>query len=451
MAAVGVIAPARTAAPVLHWRQWSRASLYMLGLGSFFWLSYGFASWVTAQRPHVPSLVFAWEWYVPFLAWTIVPYWSIDLFYCLSFFVCRSRAELGQHAKRLFMAQVISIAGFLLFPLRFSFERPVVHSAFGSMFEALASFDGPFNQAPSLHLSLAVILSSRFSARLQGLPRWLLHGWFVLIGASALTTYQHHFIDIATGIWVGALCCWAFPDQPKAQLEPGNRSLKLSVFYLAASVLLGGLAVLLDGWAWWLLWPAGACGIVAVIYGTGDPALFRKKRDGALSRAIQVLLAPYVAAAWLNSRLWTRNEPLAVEIADGVWIGRLPTRAERDAIGVRSIVDLTAELPLNARGIEYRNVPVLDLTLPSACQTEQAVIAIEELRNVRPTLVSCALGYSRSAAAVAAWLMATVRVDSVDEAIALILARTRPRGKSIALTAEHRTRLRDWAGARRCT
>ena len=48
--------------------------------------------------------------------------------------------------------------------------------------------------------------------------------------------------------------------------------------------------------------------------------------------------------------------------------------------------------------------------------------AIERLRARGPVLVCCALGYSRSACAVAAWLLATGRAATVDAALARIQA-----------------------------
>jgi len=418
-------------------RPWGRALLWLITLGPFFFLSYGFANWVTSLRVHVPALVFAWEWHIPFVEWTIVPYWSTDLMYAISFFVCATQLELDRHAQRLLAAQLISVTAFLLFPLRFTFERPETHGLFGLMFAFLGGFDQPFNQAPSLHLALTTILWARFSAHLDGLALWLCRGWLVLVGLSTLTTYQHHFIDLPTGMLVGFVSIGLFP------LAGGANRFRLAAAYLAGSLFLAAAAARVSGAAWLLLWPAAALLLVAAAYWTGRPGLLAKNQ-GAIYPLVLALTAPYVAAAWINSRMWTRCEAAPREIGGGVWIGRLPSRTERDAIGIRSMVDLTAELPALVRGIEYRAIPMLDLVTPTVDQLNAAVNAMEALESIRPTLVCCALGFSRSAAVVSAWLLETGSAPSVDAAIATI-RKCRPR---IVLGAAHRQRLEEWARLR---
>ncbi|MGH9720215.1 MAG: serine/threonine protein phosphatase, partial [Bryobacteraceae bacterium] len=165
-----------------------RPCAWLAFLAPLFYLSYGFANWVTGLRGSVPSVVFGWESHIPFLAWTIVPYWSTNLLYAASLFVCRDRRELDTHGQRLLTVQILSVAGFLLFPLRFTFDRPETHGLFGAMFDALTSFDKPFNQAPSLHLCITAILWVKYSAHLNRVPLRLMQAWLVLTGLSTLTT-----------------------------------------------------------------------------------------------------------------------------------------------------------------------------------------------------------------------------------------------------------------------
>ena len=139
-------------------RPWRRALLWLALLGPFFFASYGFANWMAGRHAELPVMAFGWETQIPFVPWTIVPYWSIELFYAISFFLCRRRLELDRHALRLFSAQLIAVTCFLLWPLRFSFERPEIDGVCGWLFDVLLGFDKPFNQAPSLHIVLLIVL-----------------------------------------------------------------------------------------------------------------------------------------------------------------------------------------------------------------------------------------------------------------------------------------------------
>ncbi|MBN9663628.1 MAG: phosphatase PAP2/dual specificity phosphatase family protein [Acidobacteria bacterium] len=427
-------------------RPWLAALLSLAVLGPLFFLSYGFANWVTGLRANVPEVAFAWEHRIPFWAWTIVPYWSTDLFYAVSVFLCRSREELRTHVSRLVLVQVLCVAGFLAVPLRFGFERPPAEGLSGQLFDALMSFDKPFNQAPSLHIALITVLWVRYARHFRGATMWLLRIWFVLMALSTLTTYQHHFIDLPAGLWVGLLAVALFPES--AGRARFARSTDPRRFSLGAAYLLGGLicllaAYFLGGIGWTLAWPAGSLVLVAGLYWHGQPRLFGKSA-GRLGPASLVLLAPYVAAAWLSSRWFTRGQAPAHEVSDGVWLGRCPGPGELAGSGFASVVDLTAELPFPVREVEYRSVPMLDLLAPGVDQLDAAVEAVDSLEASRPTLVCCALGYSRSAAVVAAWLFASRRAASVEEA----MEKVRLRRPVIVLGAASRRALAAWADGR---
>ncbi len=408
-----------------------RAIACLIFLGPFFFLTYTFANLVASQRANVPTLMFSWEWHIPFFPWTILPYWSSDLLYVFSLAVCRTRDELDLHAKRLLAIQVFSVACFLAFPLRCAFERPAVSGWAGDLFGALRSFDRPFNQAPSLHASLAVILWARYRRHISGAARIVLGAWFVLMVASTLTTHQHHFIDVPTGLWAGVLVIAALPEQRR-----GQPHIRLTLLYLAGAVACTATAFALRGFGWLLLWPGFSLSLVAAAYWTGDPA-WLAKRNGRPA----FWMLPYTCAAWINSRLWTRGQMPSNQLSDGVWIGRAPSR--RDRAGMKSVVDLTAELPLRSDA----NIAMLDLVPPALEQIDAAVRAVTELARQRPTLVCCALGYSRSALVGAAWLIAAGHASTAEDALAQVRA-ARPQvivGPDLAL------RLQQWVDRRNGT
>lgn len=407
---------------------WRRALAWLLFLAPFFFVTYFFANWSAAQRANVPSLAFAWERGIPFWAWTIVPYWTIDALYGLSLFLCASRGELDAHAKRLLTAQLFAVTCFVAAPHRYSFERPAAEGVFGALFDLLLGFDLPFNQLPSLHIALAVILWVLYARKVRGVARILLDVGFMLIGASVLTTYQHHFIDIPTGFALGWLCVWLWPlpdagvpDPTSALRYPTDPARhRLAALYAAGTLACLAVALGLGGWALWLAWPALSLGLVAACYAGLGPAGFQKDADGRLSLAARWLFAPYLAGAWVNSRWWTRRHPDPAGVSDDVFIGRMPSRRDADAGRFAGVVDLTAELGMT-HGPRLRAViPVLDLTTPEPRVLAAAAAAIERLRADGPVLVCCALGYSRSACAAAAWLLATGRVPTVDAALARV-------------------------------
>ncbi|ANQ83809.1 hypothetical protein dqs_0734 [Azoarcus olearius] len=411
---------------------WLRSIGWLVLLGPFFFLSYGYANSMAAARGVTDALFFEWERAIPFVPWSIVPYWSIDLLYGLSFLCCRSAQAVDRQAYRLLAAQCVSVACFLLFPLRFAFERPAADGLPGTLFTLLAGFDQPYNQAPSLHISLLVIIWACFARAVPGRWRGVVHVWALAIGLSVLTTYQHHFIDVPTGAAVGLLCLWLWPERGPSPLAGWRRRasrgrLRLAFAYLAGAALLAAAALAVGGVALWLAWPALALALVAFCYAGPGAAGFQKDATGH-SIAARCLFAPYMLGAWLNSRAWTRRQPRPDAVCDGVWVGRMPDAAAMRAGGFAALFDLSAELPAPRGPWRYATLPWLDLVAPESSALIAAARGIEAERRAAngPLLVCCALGYSRSAAAVAAWLLLSGRAADVDQAVAMV-ARARPR------------------------
>jgi membrane-associated phospholipid phosphatase len=192
-----------------HRRPWSEAFLWLILLGPGFLALYAGANAYTAQLPpeKVAEIGMAWERFIPFWPWSILLYMSIDLLYLVSPFLCRTRQELRIYALRFIAVTVVSVIAFLLFPLRFGAARPEVSGVPGVLFQALGYVDRPFNQAPSLHIGLLVVLWSCYRTHCPPAWRWLLNLIAVGIAYSVLTTWQHHFLDVPSGLLVGVVAC----------------------------------------------------------------------------------------------------------------------------------------------------------------------------------------------------------------------------------------------------
>lgn len=414
-------------------RPWKRGLGWLALLAPFFYLSYGLANHLASLQADVPSIVFDWERQVPFWAWTVFPYWSINAFYGLSLLIARDRHELDRHALRLLTAQCIAVACFIAFPLRFSFGQLPADGIAGLLFAALRGFDQPFNQAPSLHIALAVILWDFYRRRVvQAAVRGLLHLWAFAICASVLTTWQHHFIDIPTGALLGLVCVWAWPLERRAsplrawRLTTDPQRHRLAAFYGAGALGCAALALWIGGAALWLFWPATSLALVALHYLGFGVRGFAMDAGGRMHWSMRWMLAPYRLGAWINGRLWTHREPPARELLPGVWIASLARLRAADLPPGSTLVSLCAELQA-PQGLATRCLPALDLVPASPAALRRAASAIDvAARSGRPVVVACALGYSRSAAALAAWLVRSGRARDADDALAQLL-RLHPR------------------------
>ncbi|CAN7613121.1 phosphatase PAP2/dual specificity phosphatase family protein [Mesorhizobium sp. LjRoot246] len=410
-----------------------RAALWLAFLAPFFYLSYGFANWLASRRDDVGSIVFSWEHSIPFVAWTIVPYWSINLFYGLSLLLNDNRQGVDRLAGRYLTAQIVAVACFILFPLTATFVRPATTGLPGFLFAVLGGFDKPFNQAPSLHIALLVIIWDHWRHRLAGflLPLW--HGWCFLIGASVLTTWQHHFIDIPTGALLGIFALWLFPRSGElpfsgARLTSDAKARRLALFYALGAVLAlmaAALGALFCAVALSLLWPALALAIVAFAYAGAGAKMFQKSADGSITLASRVLLWPYRLGARANIWAWTRKLAPQVAVADGVFLGRYPRASEANSFG--TVIDLAAELEepagANCRWVSF---PMIDLLPPPMVIQQRAAGALESARRDGTVLVCCALGFQRSAGVVAEWLVATGRAKTPTLAREMLAAAGRP-------------------------
>lgn len=407
--------------------RFTKAIAVSAGLSLLFLVVYGGCNWITSQRSGVGALNFRWEHFIPFVPLMILPYMSIDLFFISAPFLCRDNRELSIFARRVAAAIVISGICFLLFPFRFAFARPHTGGWLGALFDWFRGMDGPYNQLPSLHITLCLLLADIYVRRSRGIVRAALIVWFILIGVSPLLTYQHHLLDLVGGFALAGYCFY-FIRESKIRL-PIIKNFRVGSYYALGALIVLGLVVAFWPWGGLLLWPTMSLAIVAAGYFGAGPSIFHKS-DGRLPISSWWALGPCLLGQQ-GSLLYYRQQCRCWDqVTPEVWIGGvLKDRQAAAAIsaGVTAVLDLTAEFSeVKAfRGLRYQNIPILDLTAPTAQQLEQIAGFIEEQSNNGIVYVHCKIGYSRSAAAVTAYLLATGKADSIDEALSRV-RRARP-------------------------
>lgn len=191
-----------------------RAVLWLILCAAIFFGGYSATNALASRRDMVAVLTMPWDNVVPFWAWSIIPYLSINLLYVFSFLLQRSRQELDRHAYRILTVQLVSLLVFLLLPATNLREQPAVSGALGLFFDGLRNFDQPFNMWPSLHVAVAIVVwdALRRQVPRSWQPVWDI--WFVLIVLSTLTTWQHYVLDVVTGFLLGVASLRFWPITP---------------------------------------------------------------------------------------------------------------------------------------------------------------------------------------------------------------------------------------------
>ena len=356
-------------------------------VAAIFYASYGATNALASARANVPEIYFAWERAVPFWAWSIVPYWSLNLLYALGFFLCRDGRELARYVTQLLAAQLIATLFFIAFPLQMSLEKPAVSGFSGFLFSSLAAFDLPFNQAPSLHIILCVVVGAFYLRKARAI--WLkaaLVAWFVLIGFSVLTTYQHHFIDIPTGLAAGCFVLLVRPmdGEPLSfAMSADAARYKWAALYLGLAFLTLFAAILgaqiWSSWALWLSWASLSFALVACGYAFLGVGVFAKNGQGRHAATAKALLFPYLCVARLNALFWLRGRRLSDEILPGLYLGSVKEAGKFDAV-----LDLAAEFERPGGAQIYASIPMLDMIMPGADELRRGADELERL--VKTTL-----------------------------------------------------------------
>ena len=403
-------------------------ALWVAVMGLFFFMIYGGANEIAALTAPHPALYMGWERAIPFIPAFILPYMSSDILFVVAFMAAADRGALQRLGLRSGLAIALSAAVFVVMPLQMGFERPAVEGWTAPLF-AVLGLDRPYNQFPSLHISLGFIAWHALDRRLGRVWRWPLAAWFLAIAASTLLVWQHHFIDLPGGAAVATLVFWLVPERGTGRI-PVNfvtpRHLDMALRYLIPAFLAAGAAILKPALALPLGWLALSLVGVAGAYALGLNGFLGKRRGGHHPLA-WLAFWPYLIGSWLNWRLFRGHVAPMVEVAPGLWLGIRPGRGDWgrvEAAGVAAVVDLVPELASTPpAGMTHDHLPLLDIAIPDPVALDEIARLIEDRRRAGGVYVHCALGMARGVLAICAWMMH--RGMTADQALAAI-DRSRP-------------------------
>jgi hypothetical protein len=173
------------------------------------------------------------------------------------------------------------------------------------------------------------------------------------------------------------------------------------------------VAALASGWPLVPFRIAGAAAtisflLVSIAYFGAGPRLLLKRRTGQRPAWAWLLHWPFFALTDFSYRLSMHlsREAAYAAVGSNLYLGRRLTTREAKSVSWVAVLDLAAEMPETGPLRElrsYRSFPVLDATAMTLAQLRDAVAWAN--RQCGPVYVHCALGHSRSALVVAAYLL----------------------------------------------
>lgn len=370
-----------------------------------FGLLYNFAAWCASTLPFVPSFVFDFERNIPFLPLTIIPYMTSGIFFFLVFFWCSNFQQLKVLTKRMLFVTIIAGVFFILFPLKFSFSKPEISNNILKIpYQFLLEFDSPFNQAPSLHIAYAFIfwtIIRNFTAKWK----YFLGFWLILLGISTLTTYQHHLIDVLTGVVLTLISFVVYPLN-KENFENRN-SIVANYYFLFGWILILAsflLAKFYNSYWYFLLWIAFVMLVVGLQYQKNN-VHFLKNKEGNIPFYKNVFYFPYQFIYWLFWKFFRVNST-PIEVAPQIFISSKLSKKDLELFKIDKntfVYDLSAET-CETKAIKenssYFSFLYLDIGGFDVNKTEKLILEISKKHKTLPKdgkiLIHCTMGFTRS-------------------------------------------------------
>ncbi|MBI4983134.1 inositol phosphorylceramide synthase [Candidatus Woesearchaeota archaeon] len=140
--------------------------------------------------PVLPIMVL---FYLSSFALVLAPYFAVE-----------NRERFKAAAKSYLLAMTVSYLTFLLFPVKAI--RPAILSTdiFSRLLQWVYSADLPYNNFPSLHITLSLLSAWIINHENKKVGKWMIL-WAVMVLWSTLFTKQHTIIDVVGGLALSSI------------------------------------------------------------------------------------------------------------------------------------------------------------------------------------------------------------------------------------------------------
>ncbi|MGZ9899942.1 diacylglycerol kinase family protein [Shewanella gaetbuli] len=195
------------------------------------------------------------------------------------------------------------------------------------------------------------------------------------------------------------------------------KNINIKYYYTFAALTTAVLAAVVHPWWLTLLlaWVSLSLTLVSVAYWFNAAGIFRKKTNGTIPWYISWSFVPFLLGCQLYNA-WARKHdkvPAIQQIDNQLYLACRLFPQDVDYLkeqNVTAVLDVTAEfdaldLTLLDENIDYLNIPVLDHSVPTVAQLNQAVNWLyRQQREGKSVVVHCALGRGRSVLVLASYL-----------------------------------------------
>jgi len=178
-------------------------------------------------------------------------------------------------------------------------------------------------------------------------------------------------------------------------------------------------------------WTALSLILVSGAYFFNAGKVFRKRENGVIPFYIRWAFVPFLLGAQIYNA-WSRKHdkvPPIQQINDNLFLACRLFPSDIDTLkenGITAILDVTCEFDglewtSTQENIDYLNIPVLDHSVPTHSQLNQAINWIHHhIKKDRRVVVHCALGRGRSVFVMAAYLLSQDKNADVHQVLAQI-------------------------------